>query len=405
MGEDLGARLATVPTSTAKVILRELGVTRVVCRGLRPIVAPRAVLAGPARTVRFLPGREDVPRSPGGAVNRRLIDELEPGQVVVIDSGGFAEGAVLGDMLAMRAKVRGAAGVVADGVVRDVVGLTAVELPVFARGTHPDPSGATLLPWETDVAVQCGGVLVRPGDWVLADTDSVLVVPAEMAPEVATRGRPRPTWRTSSASACSAPGSPWTRPTPSRPACGRTWPASGGTATSPAWRRCAGGGSTLAGAPFQEVSGDFVPRENHSLPLLEGPKTASDTDGPELHPPGRTLPGAPPPRGLGALHHCSQPFCESCLSAGPRAADGTRGWFCARCRATLESAARVRQRGPLLGRARATLPRARPPRCPRGDPGGRLRPGPACSSPGACSGPPPGAPWPLPCPPGRRHLR
>ena len=188
MGEDLGARLATVPTSTAKVILRELGVTRVVCRGLRPIVAPRAVLAGPARTVRFLPGREDVSRSPGGAVNRRLIDELEPGQVVVIDAGGFAEGAVLGDMLAMRARVRGAAGVVADGVVRDVVGLTAVELPVFARGTHPDPSGATLLPWETDVAVQCGGVLVRPGDWVLADTDSVLVVPAELAPEVASRG-------------------------------------------------------------------------------------------------------------------------------------------------------------------------------------------------------------------------
>lgn len=184
----LARRLATVPTSTAKVILRELGVTRVVATGLRPIVPPAGVLAGRARTIRFLPGREDVKRGPSGAVNRALIDRMGAGEVVVIDAGGFAEGAVLGDMLAARAKYRGAAGVVADGVVRDVEGLSAVGLPVFARGTHPDPSSATLLPWETDVAVQCGGVLVQPGDWVLADTDSVVVIPAAHAQVVAQRG-------------------------------------------------------------------------------------------------------------------------------------------------------------------------------------------------------------------------
>ncbi|MBI3972014.1 MAG: hypothetical protein HY332_12050 [Chloroflexi bacterium] len=186
--EALAARLSRVPTSTAKVILRELGVTRVVARGLRAIVPPDGALAGRARTVRFLPGREDVKRPPRGAVNRALIDEIGRAEVVVIDAGGFSEGAILGDMLAARAKYRGAAGVIADGVVRDVVGLTAVGLPVFARGTHPDPSGATLLPWETDVAVQCGGVLVQPGDWLLADTDSVVVVPASLAEDVAVRG-------------------------------------------------------------------------------------------------------------------------------------------------------------------------------------------------------------------------
>jgi regulator of RNase E activity RraA len=184
----LARRLATVPTSTAKVILRELGVTRVVAAGLRPVVAPPGIVAGRARTVRFLPGREDVKRGPRGAVNRALIDQMGAGEVVVIDAGGFAAGAVLGDMLAARAKYRGAAGVIADGVVRDVEGLSAVGLPVFARGTHPDPSSATLLPWETDVAVQCGGVLVQPGDWVLADTDAVVVVPAAHAEEVARRG-------------------------------------------------------------------------------------------------------------------------------------------------------------------------------------------------------------------------
>ncbi len=189
--EDLARRLGRVPTSTAKVILRELGVTRVVMRGLRPIVPPAGpggVLAGPARTVQFLPAREDVPRPPRGAVNRALIDEIGGGEVVVVDAGGAAEGSVLGDMLAARAKYRGAAGVVADGVVRDVEGLTGVGLPVFARGTHPDPNSVSLLAWESDVAVQCGGVLVQPGDWVLGDTDSVLVVPAALAEQVAARG-------------------------------------------------------------------------------------------------------------------------------------------------------------------------------------------------------------------------
>lgn len=184
----LAARLARVPTSTAKVVLRELGVTRVVAAGIRAIVPPSGVLAGPARTVRFLPAREDVPRAPHGAVNRKLVDQLNPGEVVVVDTGGCLDGSVLGDMLAARAKYRGAAGVIADGVVRDLVGLTSVGLPVFARGTHPDPNSVSLLPWETDIAIQCGGILVQPGDWMLADTDAVIVVPAALAEQVADGG-------------------------------------------------------------------------------------------------------------------------------------------------------------------------------------------------------------------------
>jgi 5-oxopent-3-ene-1,2,5-tricarboxylate decarboxylase / 2-hydroxyhepta-2,4-diene-1,7-dioate isomerase len=183
------AQLRQVPTSSAKVILRELGVTRVLARGLRVIVPPTGgILAGKARTVRFLPLREDVKRGPNGAVNRALVDQLGENEVVVIDTSGSQEGSVLGDMVAMRAKMRGGAGVIADGVVRDVVGLTAVGLPVFARGIHPDPNTVSLLPWETDVAIQCGGVLVQPGDWMLADADAVIVVPAALAEEVAARG-------------------------------------------------------------------------------------------------------------------------------------------------------------------------------------------------------------------------
>ena len=185
---DLARRLRQVPTSSAKQILTGLGVNRVVARGIKAIVPPEGgIMAGRARTVRFLPLREDV-KAPRGAVNRRLIDEIGPDEVVVEDTAGSTEGSVLGDMLAARAKYRGAAGVVADGVVRDIVGLTAVGLPVFARGVHPDPNSVTLLPWETDIAVQLGGVLVQPGDWILADTDSVIVVPPQLAEEVAKQG-------------------------------------------------------------------------------------------------------------------------------------------------------------------------------------------------------------------------
>jgi regulator of RNase E activity RraA len=185
---ELARRLRQVPTSSAKQILTGLGVNRVVAKGLRMIVPPEGgIMAGRARTVRFLPLREDV-KAPNGAVNRRLIDQLNEDDVVVEDTAGCMEGSVLGDMLAARAKYRGAAGVVADGVVRDVVGLTAVGLPVFARGVHPDPNSVTLLPWETDIAVQLGGALVQPGDWILADVDSVIVIPPHLAEEVAQQG-------------------------------------------------------------------------------------------------------------------------------------------------------------------------------------------------------------------------
>lgn len=187
-GAELAARLRAVPTSTAAVILRELGVRSVVLAGVRPIVPPDGeTVAGPARTLRFLPRREDVPAPPRPGLNRATVDAIGAGEVLVIDATGRLDAAVLGDMLAARARYRGAAAVVTDGAVRDVAGLRALGLPVFAGGTHPDPSGARLQPWDADVAVACGGVLVRPGDWILADADAVVVVPAALAADLAGR--------------------------------------------------------------------------------------------------------------------------------------------------------------------------------------------------------------------------
>lgn len=175
----LAERLKQVPTPNARGVLAELGVTEVLIDGLRPVVAPDGPIAGPARTVRYLPARGDLPRTPRGAPNRDLFNSIGAGEIMVADGLGRMDAAVMGDMMAARAKVRGAAGVVADGVVRDVDELVAVGLPTFARGTHTDPWPGRMLPWETDVPIHCAGALVQPGDWILADLSAVIVVPGE----------------------------------------------------------------------------------------------------------------------------------------------------------------------------------------------------------------------------------
>lgn len=183
---ELSARLRAVPTSTAETALRELGVDRFAINALRLLAGSEAI-AGPVRTLRFLPARADVV-SPKGKLQRGLIDGLQPGEVLVIDALGALDAAALGDMMAGRAVARGAAGVIVDGVVRDVAGLRALGLTVHARGAYPTPSAGRLMPWETDVPVHCAGVLICPGDYVIADLDGVVVVPAGLAEEVARRG-------------------------------------------------------------------------------------------------------------------------------------------------------------------------------------------------------------------------
>ena len=199
-GEEVAAmraRLARVGTCAAIDILRKHGgperisVERLVIRDARPLLplggghdAPLSV-AGPARTLRFLPARDDVAASPNGRVNFDLIDGIRPGEMLVFDTARGLGGSVLGDMLALRAARTGAAGVVTDGVMRDLAGLASVGLPVFASGVRPYPFIDTLIPWEADVPIQCGGALVLPGDWILADADSVLVLPRTLVGLVA----------------------------------------------------------------------------------------------------------------------------------------------------------------------------------------------------------------------------
>src|SRR3954463_3952678 len=101
------------------------------------------------------------------------LAEAEPGDVLVIAADGGSR-AVFGELFATEARRRGLAGIVADGFCRDLRGLRAIGLPVFARGTTPR-SGTTASRAASGSTVLCGGVLVAPGDVVFGDDDGVLI--------------------------------------------------------------------------------------------------------------------------------------------------------------------------------------------------------------------------------------
>ena len=174
---DIAERLRSISTATIMDILRAHEPERLIMQGVRPIRPGAGTMAGPARTLRFLPRRNDVSSTPKGSPQFELIDSAGPGEVLVFDAGGWSGGSVLGDMLATRAEQRGVIGVVTDGVVRDLAGMVDLKIAVYASGLFPVPSALGLIPWDIDIPVRCGGVLVRPGDWIIADAEAAVVVP------------------------------------------------------------------------------------------------------------------------------------------------------------------------------------------------------------------------------------
>lgn len=185
LSPELREKLLRAPTAGLSAQLRKRGLDDVHIDGVHPL-HPDAKLVGTARTLRFVPHREDLFASHGGGYNaqKRAFDTVGEGEVVVIEARGETGSGTLGDVLALRAHVRGAAGIVTDGGVRDHDAVAAVGIPVYARGAHPAVLGRRHVPWDTDVAVACGGCTVLPGDVVVGDRDGVVVIPPALVEEV-----------------------------------------------------------------------------------------------------------------------------------------------------------------------------------------------------------------------------
>jgi RraA family protein len=136
---------------------------------------PRHRLSGPACTVKVFPG--------DNLMVHKALDIARPGDVVVVDAGGSTMNAVLGDLISTKARHRGIAGFVVDGLVRDLPEIQSLDFPVFARGTTPiGPLHRG--PGEINFPICCGGVVVNPGDLVVADAAGIVIVPQGIAVEL-----------------------------------------------------------------------------------------------------------------------------------------------------------------------------------------------------------------------------
>jgi regulator of RNase E activity RraA len=114
----------------------------------------------------------------------QILDEAPPGSVLVYVLEGGLEIAGMGNLMATTAKVRGLAGTVIDGAVRDVTEIRRLGYPVFARRISPATSVGRLVSVAKQVPVKCAEVMVQPGDYIVGDPDGVVVVPQAAAERV-----------------------------------------------------------------------------------------------------------------------------------------------------------------------------------------------------------------------------
>ncbi len=182
------ATLARVATATITTQLFKLGLRNTYLAGLRPMSAASRVV-GEAVTLRCVPSREDLATferiTAPGYPQRSAIESLGPGQVLVVEGRGITEAAIGGDIYLTRMQVRGAAGCVVDGCVRDTGSLAAMDFPVYARSSASPPHLARHLAVDWNVPVGCCEVLVMPGDILVGDADGVVCIPRHLADEVA----------------------------------------------------------------------------------------------------------------------------------------------------------------------------------------------------------------------------
>jgi regulator of RNase E activity RraA len=183
------AKLRHVSTPTLATALFKRGLRNQMIQGVKPLGILKQNMVGPAFTLRYIPAREDLntisvfkdPEHP----QRKAIEECPSGAVLVIDSRGDARAASAGSILVGRLMMRGCAGIVTDGGFRDSAEIAALDIAAF----HKRPSAPTNLTLhqavDINVAIGCGDAPVFPGDILVGDADGVIVIPAEIADEIA----------------------------------------------------------------------------------------------------------------------------------------------------------------------------------------------------------------------------
>ena len=178
--------LKSIPTQTLIDGLWVMGWPMSYIEGARPLQRGQK-MAGRAVTLRFVPHRPDlVQDKPKGDQSAEYVayELCGPGEVIVIDAMGWTYSSIGGDIKFMRLHQREVGGLVTDGSVRDSNSLIEYGFPVYSASTTAKQGPAEFWPWQVNDAIQCGGVLVRPGDAIVGDDDGAVVVPYAVVDQV-----------------------------------------------------------------------------------------------------------------------------------------------------------------------------------------------------------------------------
>ena len=184
--EDLRAKLNRVATATLTGQLQSRGIRSTFLSGLKP-TRPELRMLGYALTLRYVPLREDLrPQMAGGMNPQRSASEYcGPDEIIVMEARGVADAGTIGDIFALRAQRRGAAGVITDGALRDTPAIKEMDFPVYHQSSHASTWGRHHMPLACNVPIACAGVTIMPGDILVGDGEGVVVVPPALVEEIA----------------------------------------------------------------------------------------------------------------------------------------------------------------------------------------------------------------------------
>jgi regulator of RNase E activity RraA len=183
------AALGRVSSATLTTVLFKRGLRNVFIQGIFLLNRDAPRMVGEAYTLRYIPAREDIDQLGAfegrGHPQREAIEACPPGQVLVMDARRDATAATGGDILMTRLMVRGCAGIVTDGGLRDSQTIEKLPWPAYCGARSAPLNLVRHHAIDSQVPIGCGGVPVYPGDVMVGDQEGVVVIPAKMVEEVA----------------------------------------------------------------------------------------------------------------------------------------------------------------------------------------------------------------------------
>lgn len=191
--------LREVGSATAAGELYRLGIRQPHLMGLTTW-HPGKTVVGPALTLQWMPRREDMSANheyadPEMQLHRHVMYHTQPGDVIVVDARGDMGSGVFGEMMLTYFIGKGGAGCVIDGCVRDWPHVSKLDVGLWMRGVTPNHGWQNnIMPFAVNIPVACAGVLVMPGDIIIADDDGAIVVPVKFAPEIAKKSGEKNEW-------------------------------------------------------------------------------------------------------------------------------------------------------------------------------------------------------------------